>query len=166
MAKKVVKRAEPKSGSVAVDYPESTDPVEAYCMKCKAKVEAVEVKSVVISGKNAIQGKCSVCGTKVFKFVKKGGAKEVAAKKVKPNKKKVKPNKKANSKPNGLSAKASKAYKALEKSGLLQDCWVGVTDGGAAVWWEGSSAKGWTLCMDPIQNEDEASFKKLVVKSL
>ena len=150
--KKVVKRAEPKNGTVAVDYPEGS--IEAYCMKCKAKVPVDGPKPVAISGRNAIQGKCSQCGTKVFKFVGKGGEKEVAAKS------------KAPVKPEGLSSVASRAYNKLEKAGTLDDCWVGTTQSGKAIWWEGNAEDGWVIKHDPIPDTEMPEFKKLVLKSL
>jgi len=52
-------------------------PTEAYCVKCKQKREMKGEQEVEIKGKGgttrkAIQGACSVCGTKMFKIVKKG----------------------------------------------------------------------------------------------
>jgi NAD-dependent SIR2 family protein deacetylase len=37
---------------------------EVYCVKCKAKREAIEMKN----GKPALSGVCQKCGTKVFKI--------------------------------------------------------------------------------------------------
>jgi hypothetical protein len=43
--------------------------MEAYCMKCKEKREAKDVEAVTMkNGKPAQQGKCPVCGTKMFKI--------------------------------------------------------------------------------------------------
>jgi hypothetical protein len=43
--------------------------MEAYCVKCKAKREMKEAKQVTMkNGKQATQGSCSVCGTKMFKI--------------------------------------------------------------------------------------------------
>lgn len=43
--------------------------MEAYCMKCKEKREAKDVKAVTMkNGKPAQEGICSVCGTKMFKI--------------------------------------------------------------------------------------------------
>ncbi|RYF40872.1 MAG: hypothetical protein EOO38_21355 [Cytophagaceae bacterium] len=43
--------------------------MEAYCMKCKEKREAIDVEAVTMkNGKPAQQGKCPVCGTKMFKI--------------------------------------------------------------------------------------------------
>ena len=42
---------------------------EVYCVKCKAKREAVDTKKVTMkNGKPALEGKCPTCGTKVFKI--------------------------------------------------------------------------------------------------
>jgi RNase P subunit RPR2 len=46
--------------------------VEAYCVKCKAKVEVKDPQEVTMkNGRPAISGICSVCGTKVFKIKSK-----------------------------------------------------------------------------------------------
>lgn len=43
--------------------------VEAYCVKCKAKREMKDSKAVTMkNGRNATQGTCPVCGTKMFKI--------------------------------------------------------------------------------------------------
>jgi hypothetical protein len=43
--------------------------MEAYCVKCKEKREAKDVKQVTMkNGKPAQEGVCSVCGTKIFKI--------------------------------------------------------------------------------------------------
>jgi NAD-dependent SIR2 family protein deacetylase len=43
--------------------------MEAYCMKCKEKREAKDVKAVTMkNGKPAQEGVCPVCGTKMFKI--------------------------------------------------------------------------------------------------
>jgi RNase P subunit RPR2 len=45
--------------------------VEAYCMKCKAKQEMADATPVKMkNGRDAITGKCPVCGTKMFKIGK------------------------------------------------------------------------------------------------
>lgn len=44
----------------------------AYCVKCRKKQSLIEGKEVTTSnGRKALQGKCSVCGTKMMKFIKK-----------------------------------------------------------------------------------------------
>jgi DNA-directed RNA polymerase subunit RPC12/RpoP len=43
--------------------------VEAYCMKCKKKVEMKDPKKITMkNGKPAMTGVCPKCGTKVFKI--------------------------------------------------------------------------------------------------
>ncbi|MDE1869182.1 MAG: hypothetical protein KGH60_04440 [Candidatus Micrarchaeota archaeon] len=43
--------------------------VEAYCVKCKEKRDMKDPKKVTMkNGKNATQGICPVCGTKMFKI--------------------------------------------------------------------------------------------------
>ena len=43
--------------------------VEAYCVKCKAKVEVKDAEKVTLkNGKPATKGVCPTCGTKVFKI--------------------------------------------------------------------------------------------------
>ena len=45
--------------------------MQAYCMKCRAKREIKDAKSIVMKNKRpATQGACSVCGTKVFRIGK------------------------------------------------------------------------------------------------
>jgi DNA-directed RNA polymerase subunit RPC12/RpoP len=49
---------------------------EAYCVKCRKKVEMKEPQEVEIKGKGgskrrAVQGTCPDCGTKVFKILGK-----------------------------------------------------------------------------------------------
>jgi hypothetical protein len=47
--------------------------MEAYCVKCRAKRTMTNTENVVLkNGRPAIKGICSVCGTKVMRFVKKG----------------------------------------------------------------------------------------------
>jgi hypothetical protein len=43
---------------------------EAYCVKCREKREIKNPKSVTMkNGRNAIEGTCGVCGTKLFRMV-------------------------------------------------------------------------------------------------
>ena len=43
--------------------------VEAYCVKCKKKVEIKEPQAVTLkNGKKATKGTCPKCGTKVFRI--------------------------------------------------------------------------------------------------
>jgi DNA-directed RNA polymerase subunit RPC12/RpoP len=45
---------------------------EAYCMKCKKKVEIKDAKNVTTkNGRNMISGLCPDCGTKVSKITGK-----------------------------------------------------------------------------------------------
>ena len=45
---------------------------QAYCMKCKKKVDVKNpVKVVTKNGVTAIKGTCSICGTKVFAMLGK-----------------------------------------------------------------------------------------------
>lgn len=42
---------------------------EAYCVKCKAKVEIKDAQKVTLkNGKPATKGTCPKCGTKVFRI--------------------------------------------------------------------------------------------------
>ena len=51
--------------------------MEAYCMKCKEKREAKDVKDVTMkNGKPAQEGVCPVCGTRMFRI---GAAKPAEA---------------------------------------------------------------------------------------
>ena len=48
--------------------------VEGYCVKCKSKREMHEAKEVEMKGKGgtkrrAMKGKCSKCGTTMFKIM-------------------------------------------------------------------------------------------------
>lgn len=48
----------------------ATATTEAYCVKCRDKREIQDPKEVTMkNGRNAIQGKCGVCGTKLFRMV-------------------------------------------------------------------------------------------------
>jgi RNase P subunit RPR2 len=45
--------------------------MQAYCFKCRRKVEMKNVEQVTLkNGRPAIRGTCSVCGTKVFRIGK------------------------------------------------------------------------------------------------
>jgi len=44
--------------------------MQAYCVKCRAKKEMKEPKSITMkNGRPAIQGVCPACGTKMFRIV-------------------------------------------------------------------------------------------------
>jgi len=43
--------------------------MQAYCMKCRAKREMRDAKSITMkNGRPATQGVCPVCGTKMFRI--------------------------------------------------------------------------------------------------
>jgi hypothetical protein len=43
-----------------------------YCLKCKTKREIKDPKNIIMKNKRlAVQGVCPVCGTKMFRIVKK-----------------------------------------------------------------------------------------------
>ena len=43
---------------------------EAYCVKCREKREMKDEKEVTMkNGRNAVEGTCPVCGTKLFRMV-------------------------------------------------------------------------------------------------
>jgi Zn finger protein HypA/HybF involved in hydrogenase expression len=45
--------------------------MQAYCMKCRAKKEMKDAKSIIMkNGKPATQGVCPTCGTKIFRIGK------------------------------------------------------------------------------------------------
>ena len=45
---------------------------EAYCVKCREKREMKDEKEVTMkNGRNAVEGTCPVCGTKLFRMVGK-----------------------------------------------------------------------------------------------
>jgi DNA polymerase II large subunit len=45
------------------------DSIDAYCVKCRCKVEVKDPKEVKMkNGRPAISGKCPKCGTKVFRI--------------------------------------------------------------------------------------------------
>jgi DNA-directed RNA polymerase subunit RPC12/RpoP len=45
--------------------------MQAYCMKCRKKVEMQNAKAVTLKNKRpATQGACPKCGTKVFRIGK------------------------------------------------------------------------------------------------
>ncbi len=44
--------------------------VEAYCVKCREKREMADAEEVTMkNGRKAMQGKCPVCGTKLFRIL-------------------------------------------------------------------------------------------------
>ena len=47
------------------------DQMQAYCVKCRAKREMKDAKSIIMkNAKPATQGVCPVCGTKMFRIGK------------------------------------------------------------------------------------------------
>jgi hypothetical protein len=45
--------------------------MQAYCMKCRAKREMKNTRSITMkNGRPATQGVCPVCGTKMFRIGK------------------------------------------------------------------------------------------------
>jgi hypothetical protein len=45
--------------------------VEGYCVKCKAKQQMSDAKAEKLkNGRDAVRGKCPVCGTVMFKIGK------------------------------------------------------------------------------------------------
>lgn len=50
---------------------EGGDKMQAYCVKCRAKREMKNAKSITMkNGKPATQGVCPTCGTKMFRIGK------------------------------------------------------------------------------------------------
>ena len=46
-------------------------PMQAYCVKCRAKREMKDARSITMkNGKPATQGVCPACGTKMFRIGK------------------------------------------------------------------------------------------------
>ena len=53
---------------------EEVSPMQAYCMKCRAKREMKDAKALTMkNGRPATQGVCPVCGTKMFRIGKSYG---------------------------------------------------------------------------------------------
>jgi hypothetical protein len=47
------------------------DIMEGYCLKCRERREMKDAKAITMkNGKPATEGKCPVCGTKIFKIGK------------------------------------------------------------------------------------------------
>jgi len=45
--------------------------MQGYCMKCRKKREMKDARAITMkNGRPATQGKCPVCGTKMFKIGK------------------------------------------------------------------------------------------------
>ena len=53
--------------SFIVNLIEEVNMVQAYCVKCRAKKEMKDPKSITMkNGKPATEGTCPTCGTKMF----------------------------------------------------------------------------------------------------
>lgn len=45
--------------------------MELYCVKCKAKTQTRDLNPIIMkNGRDAVQGFCTVCGTKQFRIGK------------------------------------------------------------------------------------------------
>jgi hypothetical protein len=61
-------------GSGTREETNSMAATEAYCVKCRQKRDMVDAEEVTMkNGRKAMQGKCGVCGTKLFRIM--GGKK-------------------------------------------------------------------------------------------
>jgi RNase P subunit RPR2 len=59
------------SNVYSLNSQEERDEVQAYCLKCRKKVEVQNATQVKLkNGEPAIRGKCEKCGTKVFRIGK------------------------------------------------------------------------------------------------
>jgi hypothetical protein len=55
-------------------------PVEGYCLKCREKREMQDPQEVTLkNGREAMQGTCAVCGTKITVMGGKKAAEKIAA---------------------------------------------------------------------------------------
>ena len=60
-----------EDGIVYLSYKKEVNPMQAYCVKCRAKKEMKDAKSIIMkNGKPATQGTCPTCGTKMFRIGK------------------------------------------------------------------------------------------------
>ncbi len=68
----IVRTANPTTTVGDAGRPEETSQMaapQAYCVKCKTKREMSDHKQIEMkNGRPATEGKCSVCGTKMFKI--------------------------------------------------------------------------------------------------
>jgi len=52
-------------------YKKGGEQMQAYCMKCRAKREMKNTRSIIMKNRRpATQGQCPVCGTKMFRIGK------------------------------------------------------------------------------------------------
>ncbi len=57
--------------SFIVNLQKEGNQMQAYCMKCKAKREMKDARSITMkNGRPATQGVCPTCGTKMFRIGK------------------------------------------------------------------------------------------------
>ena len=57
--------------SFIVNLKVEVNPMQAYCVKCRAKKEMKDPKSITMkNGRPATQGTCPSCGTKMFRIGK------------------------------------------------------------------------------------------------
>jgi pimeloyl-ACP methyl ester carboxylesterase len=68
-AEEVENSQPPDAKMIAESTPDST-PVEAYCVKCKQKRTMHNARRIVTkNGRNALEGTCPICTTRLFRFV-------------------------------------------------------------------------------------------------
>jgi NAD-dependent SIR2 family protein deacetylase len=68
---KLMDITEENSLSLIINVAKGGELMQAYCVKCKAKKEMKNAKSITMkNGKPATQGVCPECGTKMFKIGK------------------------------------------------------------------------------------------------
>ena len=49
-----------------------TEPVEAFCLRCKAKTSMKKARAITLAnGSGAMQGYCSMCGTRMSRIMKR-----------------------------------------------------------------------------------------------
>jgi Zn finger protein HypA/HybF involved in hydrogenase expression len=54
-----------------IKYKKGGEQMQAYCMKCRAKREIKNPRSIIMKNRRpATQGVCPVCGTKMFRIGK------------------------------------------------------------------------------------------------
>jgi hypothetical protein len=53
-----------------LELDDSAERTQAYCVKCREKREMQDPERIVTkNGRNALEGTCPVCGTKLFRFI-------------------------------------------------------------------------------------------------
>ena len=54
------------------DVADSPEPIEAFCLRCRVKTPMKKaVASTLANGSEAMQGSCSVCGTRMSRIMKR-----------------------------------------------------------------------------------------------